>query len=105
MQEKAKARELQRKAGEAKKTTTGDAIKIGSVYTSKRKQPRKPRSMLQIRESLKQMMEAEVIGKINLNFIQVKTVHATYMLIYNLKFIDKNFEFYLKNILNATYMS
>ncbi|XP_060592955.1 uncharacterized protein LOC132747561 isoform X3 [Ruditapes philippinarum] len=61
MQEKAKARELQRKAGEAKKTTTGDAIKIGSVYTSKRKQPRKPRSMLQIRESLKQMMEAEVI--------------------------------------------
>ncbi|XP_053374419.1 uncharacterized protein LOC123531447 isoform X2 [Mercenaria mercenaria] len=57
MQEKAKARELQRKAGEAKKA--GDAIKISSVY--KRKQQRKPRSMLQIRESLKQMMEAEVI--------------------------------------------
>lgn len=53
MQEKAKAREAQRKA------KGSDSITLGSLR--RRGQQRKPRSMLQIRESLKQMMEAEVI--------------------------------------------
>lgn len=69
MQEKAKARELQRKISEARKG--GDGIKLGSVY--KRKQQRKPRSMLQIRESLKQMMEAEVIALETKKFRKKKT--------------------------------
>lgn len=54
MREKAKTREAQRKS-----TKTGGEIKLGSVYKSR--QRRQPRSMLQIRESLRQMMEAEVI--------------------------------------------
>ncbi|KAL4222922.1 hypothetical protein ACF0H5_018962 [Mactra antiquata] len=54
MQEKAKQRALQRKGSKV-----GGEIKLGSVYKSRQK--RQPRSMLQIRESLKQMMEAEVI--------------------------------------------
>lgn len=56
MQEKAKQRALQRKSSKA-----NGEIKLGSMYKSRQK--RQPRSMLQIRESLKQMMEAEVIGK------------------------------------------
>lgn len=55
MREKANARAQQRKVSKA-----SDAIKLGSVYKNRHK--RQPRSMLQIRESLKQMMEAEVIG-------------------------------------------
>lgn len=56
MRDKANARkEQQRRVSKA-----GDNIKLGSVYKARPK--RQPRSMLQIRESLKQMMEAELIG-------------------------------------------
>lgn len=57
MREKAKTREQQRRVSKV-----ADNIKLGSVYKTRPK--RQPRSMLQIRESLKQMMEAEVIGKL-----------------------------------------
>ncbi|XP_052808059.1 uncharacterized protein LOC128236936 isoform X3 [Mya arenaria] len=55
MHEKAKLRAQQKIAsGKA-----GDSIKLGSVYRTRVN--RKPRSIAQIRESLQQMMEAEVI--------------------------------------------
>ena len=57
MHEKAKIREQQKKSS----AKTSDPITLGSVY--KVRQNRKPRSIAQIRESLQQMMEAEVIGR------------------------------------------
>ena len=57
MREKAKTREQQRRVSKV-----SDTIKLGSVYKTRPR--RQPRSMLQIRESLKQMMEAEVIGNV-----------------------------------------
>lgn len=54
MHQKAENRALQRKTSKP-----GENIKLGSVYKSRTK--RKPRSMLQIRESLRQMMENELI--------------------------------------------
>ena len=54
MHQKAQNRATQRKSSKA-----GDGIKLGSVYKTKPK--RKPRSMLEIRESLRIMMENELI--------------------------------------------
>lgn len=54
MHQKAQSRALQRKTSKV-----GENIKLGSVYKTRAK--RKPRSMLQIRESLRQMMENELI--------------------------------------------
>ena len=54
MHQKAQNRATQRKSSKV-----GDGIKLGSVYKTKPK--RKPRSMLEIRESLRIMMENELI--------------------------------------------
>ena len=54
MHQKAQNRATQRKSSKV-----GDSIKLGSVYKTKPK--RKPRSMLEIRESLRIMMENELI--------------------------------------------
>ena len=54
MHQKAQNRALQRKSSKA-----GESIKLGSVYKTRPK--RKPRSMLEIRESLRVMMENELI--------------------------------------------